>query len=113
MILSKERPFPYSRSISSQMNFDGIRYVFFEHEAGYLWAQKSCKLVVEKFVEEGGEYHQTSVEPGKIDAKNVGPADAYIFACGPWLGSLFPDVIGDRITSTRQEVFYFEPPSNE
>ena len=37
-------------------------------------------------------------------------ADAYVFACGPWLGTLFPDVIGDAIRPTRQEVFYFGTP---
>jgi glycine/D-amino acid oxidase-like deaminating enzyme len=38
-------------------------------------------------------------------------ADAYVFACGPWLGKLFPDVIGDRILPTRQEVYYFGTPA--
>ena len=34
-------------------------------------------------------------------------ADHYVFACGPWLGKLFPEVIGDRVTATRQEIFFF------
>ena len=25
------------------------------------------------------------------------PADTFVFACGPWLGRLFPDVIGVRV----------------
>ncbi|HEY3053900.1 MAG TPA: FAD-dependent oxidoreductase, partial [Thermoanaerobaculia bacterium] len=37
-------------------------------------------------------------------------ADAYVYACGPWLGKLFPDVIGDRVRPTRQEVHYFGTP---
>jgi glycine/D-amino acid oxidase-like deaminating enzyme len=37
-------------------------------------------------------------------------ADAFVFACGPWLGRLFPGVIGQRVLPTRQEVFYFGPP---
>lgn len=36
-------------------------------------------------------------------------ADLYVFACGPWLGKLFPDVIGDGIEATRQETVYFSP----
>ena len=40
-------------------------------------------------------------------------ADRYVFACGPWLGQLFPDVIGGRIRSTRQEVFYFGAPAGD
>jgi glycine/D-amino acid oxidase-like deaminating enzyme len=40
-------------------------------------------------------------------------ADAYVFACGPWLGHLFPDVIGERVRPTRQEVFFFGTPSGD
>jgi glycine/D-amino acid oxidase-like deaminating enzyme len=32
-----------------------------------------------------------------------------IFACGPWLPKLFPDVVGGRIVPTRQDVFFFAP----
>jgi hypothetical protein len=31
----------------------------------------------------------------------------FIFACGPWLPKLFPDLLKDRIHPTRQEVFLF------
>ena len=40
-------------------------------------------------------------------------ADAFVFACGPWLGALFPDVIGGSIISTRQEVYYFGVPAGD
>jgi glycine/D-amino acid oxidase-like deaminating enzyme len=40
-------------------------------------------------------------------------ADQYVFACGPWLGRLFPDIIGDRIRPTRQEVFFFGVPARD
>jgi glycine/D-amino acid oxidase-like deaminating enzyme len=33
-------------------------------------------------------------------------ADAYVFACGPWLGKVFP-FLAPVITPTRQEVFFF------
>ncbi len=36
-----------------------------------------------------------------------------MFACGPWLGRLFPDVIGDRVRATRQEVFFFGTPPGD
>lgn len=39
--------------------------------------------------------------------------DAFVFACGPWLGRLFPDLIGKHIASTRQEVFYFGAPQGD
>jgi glycine/D-amino acid oxidase-like deaminating enzyme len=34
-------------------------------------------------------------------------AETFVFACGPWLPRLFPDALGGRIFTTRQEVFYF------
>ena len=40
-------------------------------------------------------------------------ADAYVFAAGPWLGRLFPDVIGDLVRPTRQEVFFFGTPPGD
>ena len=36
-----------------------------------------------------------------------------MFACGPWLPKLFPELLGERIFPTRQEVFYFGPPAGE
>ncbi|HUP43303.1 MAG TPA: FAD-dependent oxidoreductase, partial [Thermoanaerobaculia bacterium] len=40
-------------------------------------------------------------------------ADAFVFACGPWLGGLFPEAVGERIRPTRQEVFFFGPPAGD
>jgi glycine/D-amino acid oxidase-like deaminating enzyme len=40
-------------------------------------------------------------------------ADAFIFACGAWLGKLFPDVLGERIFPTRQEIYFFGVPSGD
>jgi glycine/D-amino acid oxidase-like deaminating enzyme len=40
-------------------------------------------------------------------------ADRFVFACGPWLPKLFPDLLGRRIFPTRQEVFFFRPPAGD
>jgi sarcosine oxidase len=40
-------------------------------------------------------------------------ADVFVFACGPWLPKLFPDLLGRRIYPTRQEVFFFAPPAGD
>jgi glycine/D-amino acid oxidase-like deaminating enzyme len=37
----------------------------------------------------------------------------YIFACGPWLPKVFSHLLGPRIFPTRQEVFFFSPPSGD
>jgi glycine/D-amino acid oxidase-like deaminating enzyme len=36
-----------------------------------------------------------------------------VFACGPWLPKLFPDLLGSRIFPTRQEVLFFAPPAGD
>jgi glycine/D-amino acid oxidase-like deaminating enzyme len=40
-------------------------------------------------------------------------ADQFVFACGPWLGRLFPEAIGERVRPTRQEVFFFGTPAGD
>jgi sarcosine oxidase len=106
-----------------QVNFEGVGWVLHEKEAGYLLARRACQAVLERFRAEGGEYRQVEVKPGPIARGSMGPlrlsdgatlaADRYVFACGPWLGALFPEVIGDRIRPTRQEVFFFGTPPGD
>jgi sarcosine oxidase len=40
-------------------------------------------------------------------------ADAYVFACGPWLGKLFPQAIGDLVQATKQDIFFFGTPAGD
>ena len=106
-----------------QVNLEGIRWGIFEPDAGYLLARRACASVLEQFLAEGGEYRQAAVLPGPIRDGEMHPlrlsdgsalqADHYLFACGPWLGGLFPELIGERIQPTRQEVFYFGTPPGD
>jgi glycine/D-amino acid oxidase-like deaminating enzyme len=106
-----------------QINFAGIRWGIFEPECGYLEARASCRAVVEAFIGQGGEYRQTEVSPDgletfalrslKLSDKSELKADIYVFACGPWLGKLFPQTIGDLIRPTKQDVFFFGTPAGD
>jgi sarcosine oxidase len=40
-------------------------------------------------------------------------AEVFVFACGPWLPKVFPDLLGNRINPTRQEVFFFGVPAGD
>ena len=94
-----------------QIDFGGIKSVWLERRGGALSARRACAVVRDAFVNAGGTYRTEAVKPGGMPS---GKADAYVFACGPWLGKLFPEVIGDRVLPTRQEVFYFgTPPGSE
>ena len=45
--------------------------------------------------------------------RTVLEADGFVFACGPWLPHLFPDVVGANVSATRQEVYYFGAPAGD
>jgi sarcosine oxidase len=99
-----------------QINFEGISWSVYEPESGYLAARRSCEAVLNAFIKQGGDYRQAGAAPGsisssqmqgvKINSGEVLKADAYVFACGPWLREIFP-FLSSSLTPTRQEVFFF------
>ncbi|HET8797117.1 MAG TPA: FAD-dependent oxidoreductase, partial [Thermoanaerobaculia bacterium] len=103
-----------------QIQFDGVQSIWIEHRAGALSARRACVVVRDEFVKAGGTYRVAAATPGPIASESMKSiilgdgtkieADAFVFACGPWLGSVFPDVVGARVRPTRQEVYYFGTP---
>jgi len=106
-----------------QINLEGIRWGIYEPESGFLKARAACQSVLEGFLREGGEYKQAAVvapdlEDGKLQSLPLSDvskivADRYVFACGPWLGKLFPKAIEDLIRPTKQDVFFFGTPAGD
>jgi len=106
-----------------QINFADVRWGIFEPECGYLEARASCQAVLDAFVAQGGNYRQVAVLPAGLEnaplrhlALSDGSrlkADRYVFACGPWLGRLFPETLGDVIRPTKQDIFFFGPPAGD
>jgi glycine/D-amino acid oxidase-like deaminating enzyme len=103
-----------------QINFDDVRWGIYEPEGGFLRSKTACQTVVDGFIREGGEYKQAAVVLVKSESEyrdglrlsdgSKLVTDGYVFACGPWLGKLFPETIGDLIRPTKQDVFFFEAP---
>lgn len=91
-----------------QISFHGVKSVWLEPRAGALSARRACGVVRDLFVKNGGTFRIEAVKPEALIES--GSADVYVFACGPWLGKLFPDAIGNRVHATRQEVCYFGTP---
>jgi glycine/D-amino acid oxidase-like deaminating enzyme len=106
-----------------QIDFDGVEIGLYEPEFGALMARRAVQTLVAGFVAAGGVYRQAAVEPpepgrGPLRSIRLGGGDAveaaqFVFACGPWLPRLFPDLLGSRIFPTRQEVFFFAPPPGD
>jgi sarcosine oxidase len=105
-----------------QVAWDGVLLGLFEPELGALMARRAVQTLVQEMLAAGGEYRLAAVTaPGEgatLDGVRTAAgetlrADGYVFACGPWMPNLFPSLLGERIFPTRQEVFFFAPPSGD
>lgn len=106
-----------------QINFAGIQWMIYEKDGGFLSARRNCAAALEGFLAEGGVYRQSEAKPGRATGRTLESvtlsdgseltADQFVFACGPWLGRVFPDVIGDRVSPSRQQVFFFGAPPGD
>jgi glycine/D-amino acid oxidase-like deaminating enzyme len=104
-----------------QIDVADLHHAYFDPYGGYLKARESVELVHQAFLNEGGQYLQSQVRPGKVGSNrldkislsngNTLTADGFVFACGSWLGSLFPEILQKAIICTKQEVYYFGVPA--
>lgn len=79
-----------------------------EPDSGVLMARRAVQAVVARARGIGVDYRQDLVTPEtEIDAERL------VFACGPWLPKIFPDLLGERIHVTRQEVIFFGVPAGD
>ena len=105
------------------IDFDGIEAGLFEPGFGALMARRAVQSLVDEFVREGGAYRRAAIEPpagrgGSLREIRTASGERlsaaqYVFACGPWLPKLFPELLGNRIFPTRQEIFFFAPPAGD
>jgi sarcosine oxidase len=114
-----------SRELESrypQVNFDGVARGLFEPQSGVLLARRAVNCAVDYATRTGVELRVAqAVAPqghGRLESlqTNSGEpvaAGQFVFACGPWLGKVFPDLLGSRVFPTRQEVFFFGPPPGD
>lgn len=101
-----------------QINFEGVEFGLFEREFGALMARRAVEETVSRFVAQGGEYRLAHATPSADGASvaldgEATTADAIIYACGPWLPKVFPNLLNDRIFVTRQEVAFIAPPDGD
>lgn len=105
-----------------QIELGPITWAIYEPDSGFLMAFHVVQAVAEMALAAGAVYAQESILPptghGELttvttrSGKTVS-AKTFVMACGPWLPKLFPDVLGERIFPTRQEVFYFGVPAGD
>ncbi|MCI0347398.1 MAG: FAD-dependent oxidoreductase, partial [Chloroflexi bacterium] len=108
----------------AQARWPGLRtvdlaFVVHEPEAGLLMARRGVQAVVQRYTDGGGAFELARVEPGASDGRRLRElvtsdgarlaGSHFVFAAGPWLPGLFPELLGDVISVTKQDVLFFGP----
>ncbi len=108
-----------------QIGLDGIATGLLEIHSGVLMARRAVAAVVEDAVARGVEYRVAEIvtpdhlrRSGALESITTRSgerieAERFVFACGAWLGKLFPEVLGSRIFPSRQEIFFFGVPAGD
>jgi sarcosine oxidase len=114
---------PELERLYPQMNFDGVSRGLLEPESGVLLARRAVAATVQAATRQGVHFQIAQIQPPAasgallpfIETASADRISAahYVFACGPWLGKLFPEILGPRIFPTRQEVFFFATPPGD
>ncbi|HSK21237.1 MAG TPA: FAD-dependent oxidoreductase [Longimicrobiales bacterium] len=102
------------------MELGDVEVALVEHDAGVVRARRACEAVAEVFRQEGGTLVTARAEHGsrtggRADDIRLTPGGAlaggnFVFACGPWLWKVFPDVLGNRMRTPLGHVYYFGTP---
>src|SRR5690606_506237 len=84
---------------------DDLVGAVFEPEAGLLMARRGVVTAAAQAAREGASFELAVVRPGRSDGDRLlevvdgdgraWTAETVVFACGPWLPRLFPDVLDD------------------
>lgn len=98
---------------------DDDDFVVYEPEAGLLRARQGVRAVATAFQAGGGTLRVDRVRPASGTGRRLAAVETasgesigggtFVFAAGPWLAKLFPELLGDVIALTKQDVFYFGP----
>jgi sarcosine oxidase len=98
-----------ARRLFPSLNTDDLRFVLYEPEAGALRAAVATKALADSAVASGAQFIRGLAQPDgdrvAVDGRTL-EADVVVWACGPWLGALFGDLVSLRVT--RQDLFLFD-----
>ena len=110
------------QTIYPQVNFNGVDRGLLEPQSGVLLARRAVNRAVDSALQMGVVLRaaQAVAPKGRAPLESLETstneritAGRFVFACGPWLGKVFPDLLGPRIFPTRQEVFFFGTPPGD
>ena len=98
-----------------QIGLNGNEVGILEPHSGALMARRGIQLLVEELVREGVDYRVAAAIPpsskGRLSSiattgNETISAGVFVFACGPWLPKVFPELLGSYIQPERAEVYF-------
>lgn len=96
-----------------------------EPTAAAIRAALALRTLAREFERRGGELRIARARPAEGPGARLGSvtlegegggslsAQTFVFALGPWLPRMFPEVLGGRISHPRRDVFYFGTPAGD
>jgi sarcosine oxidase len=106
-----------------QINPDGVEVAMYEPRTSIIKAREAVMVVAAAFKAKGGTLRIAHAQPGGISGRRIEnvllssgerlPASQIVFACGPWLRKVFPELLGPRISTPRREVIFFGTPAGD
>lgn len=105
------------------IDLTNITVCLYENEAGVVRARRATQCVAEVFQKLGGDMALARAYPGLanngrmselvLNTHDAAHAGQYVFACGPWLGKVFPELLGNRLRTPMGQVCYFATPHGD
>jgi sarcosine oxidase len=107
-----------------QVNAEGIELGIYTPGTGVLKAREGCQAVADAFQKAGGRFAIARASLGRqaggklqdvtLSSGQAVAAQSFVFAVGPWLPKVFPDVMANKMRSPRMlELFFGTPPGDE
>lgn len=107
-----------------QVNAEGIGLGIYTPSTGVLKAREGCQAVADAFQNAGGRFTIARASLGRqaggklqdvaLSNGQTVSAPSFVFAVGPWLPKVFPDVMAGKMRSPRMlELFFGTPPGDE
>lgn len=101
-----------------QISLGQVNWGMIEPDSGVLLARRAVQAVATQARAIGVDYREEAIaSPAAGSIRTISgeeiSAHVRVFACGPWLPKLFPELLSERILVTRQEVIFLGTPPGD
>jgi len=101
---------PSAAQLFPSFRGDDLAFVLYEPQGGVLRAERSMKTLAAQAVSHGARIVRSHASPNGatvvLEDSTRLEGDVVVWACGPWLPKLFPDVVSLRVT--QQELLFLD-----